>query len=132
MFSPMLDSVKHGSVLEHIGKQHKQNFGASQINLVNLALDAIGICHNRVLYVKIHHIFGFKQKASNELAFLGLHCDNGTFGIVQENNGNTHTIVSHDRHARYYSSPMPRLITIYHCPTLPRVVNRRMDRNKEK
>lgn len=51
MLSPVLDSIEHGSVFEHIGKNDKYNFGPSHVNLGTSSLDTIYISNDGILDV---------------------------------------------------------------------------------
>jgi hypothetical protein len=85
-------------MLQHRGQDNEQNFGPSQIDLIRLALDAVGIGDDCILDVQIHHVFGFKQEASNELAILGLYGNDSTLSVVQQHNWNTNAVISDDGH----------------------------------
>ena len=85
-------------MLQHRGQDHKENFWPSEIDLIRLALDAFCIGNDCILDVQIHHVFGFKQEASNELAILGLYSNDSTLSVVQQHNWNTYSVVSDDGH----------------------------------
>jgi hypothetical protein len=93
---------EHGGMLEHIGQHNKDNLRSPDVDLVDFAFYSVNISDNRIFNVQIHLIFCFKQKTPNQFTLFGFDFDDCSFGIVQYNDGDTHTIVSDDRHLSMY------------------------------
>lgn len=98
LFSKQNVPLKHGCMFEHIWQNNKDNFRSPHVNLIGLSLDPVGVRHDGILNVEIHHVFSLKKKASDELAFSCFDRNDGTLRIVQQDNGDSNPVVSHNRH----------------------------------
>jgi hypothetical protein len=85
-------------MFEHIWQNNKDNFRSPHVNLIGLSLDPVGVRHDGILNVEIHHVFSLKEKASDELAFSCFDRNDGTLRIVQQDNGDSNPVVSHNGH----------------------------------
>ena len=103
-FSKQNVPLKHGCMFEHIWQNDKDNFRSPQVNLIGLALDAIGVRHDGILNVEIHHVFGLKEETTDELAFSCFDRNNSTLGIMQQDNGDSNPVISHNRHGEAVNS----------------------------
>jgi hypothetical protein len=98
VFSPVLDAIEHGSVLEHVRKNDKDNLGSSHVNLRTLPFDTVNISNDGILDVQVHLIFRLEQQTPNQLSRLRFDFHDRPFRIVQNDNGNSDTVISDYRH----------------------------------
>mmetsp|Transcript_7854 Transcript_7854/g.12457 ORF Transcript_7854/g.12457 Transcript_7854/m.12457 type:complete len:214 (+) Transcript_7854:1048-1689(+) len=103
MFPPMFDTIEHGCMFQHIRKDNEHNFRSSYVYLIDFTFYSIGVSNHSILNVQVHLIFGFKEQSSYEFPSFGFDFHHSPFGVVQDDNWDTYTIVANDRHGEYLS-----------------------------
>eukprot|EP00581_Thalassiosira_minuscula_P015814 CAMPEP_0183716104 /NCGR_PEP_ID=MMETSP0737-20130205/10124_1 /TAXON_ID=385413 /ORGANISM="Thalassiosira miniscula, Strain CCMP1093" /LENGTH=107 /DNA_ID=CAMNT_0025945315 /DNA_START=80 /DNA_END=403 /DNA_ORIENTATION=- len=99
MLPPMFDTVKHGSVSQHLRKDDEYDLGTTDVNLIDYTLRSrLRAEDNGLFEVEIHHVFGFEEEAADQFPPFGFYCNDGTFGIVKEDDGDAHPVISNDGH----------------------------------
>jgi hypothetical protein len=89
--------IEHGCVLEHVRKHDKDNFTASNVDLIAFPFrPSLSVGDNAVLDVEIHLIFGFKEQTANQLSVFRFNFNDSPFRVVKDNNRNPDAIIAYD------------------------------------
>jgi hypothetical protein len=91
--------LEHGGTLQHVREDDHDNFTSPQVDLIAFSLHTgFGVGDDSVLDVQVHHVFCLEQQAPDEFTSLRLHLHHRPLGVVQNDDGDPHAVVSHHRH----------------------------------
>ena len=93
-------TFEHGRILQHVGYYEEPDFGAADVNVLQLGHTTVPVGYGDVLDLAVHVVFGFNQLATVHLPSDGLAGDDVTLGlgkIPRELLGSTKTQIFHQK-----------------------------------
>ena len=74
-------TFEHGRILQHVGYYEEPDFGAADVNVLQLGHTTVPVGYGDVLDLAVHVVFGFDQFAAVHLPSDCFAGDDVTFGL---------------------------------------------------